>query len=473
MLSIKSEKIKHATELWGLPITAAAMSIPVVMFNLVGYDINPAFLLAPLIAIAFFLNLGKTGIFYILSAVFGVSSVFIANKLSPDGDLIRHLFALVLIMFAPSFLFLGKMIARHLEIRTIFLWLSIFSSVFVLSVALRIIFLDQDVRIYVGPLGLASMNAEFFGFPVFAAFGVLSLAHLICLQAMIICGTFVGGSQKPLAMAALGLSLFCASFLIIGSDSRSAQFLLAWILGTVFVYALINRSSAKRSAIAMLLIVIASTFGYSRMDESRMMDSIAKISAPAALDESSDPRTGDREEFNGKGSGSYPDGRKSDNGSSSTNGIESVGSAATGNGMVKKADAFATGRVELAIEGFREVVASPLVGNGFSSYGRYASDSEKTQALSLNSSTHIYYLTLIWKGGLIFFIPFVAMLLMNFKNCLAARSHTKASPERFYAWSAVLMAFGPMAMAWDILIVPSAGALAFFIFGMLAARNRG
>jgi hypothetical protein len=35
------------------------------------------------------------------------------------------------------------------------------------------------------------------------------------------------------------------------------------------------------------------------------------------------------------------------------------------------------------------------------------------------------------------------------------------------------MAFGPMAMAWDILIVPSAGALAFFLFGLLGGlKNR-
>ncbi|MCO7526407.1 O-antigen ligase family protein [Pseudomonas asiatica] len=457
MSSVNSERFSRVTSNLILPMTAAAISIPVVMFNVIGYDINPAFLLAPLIAIAFFMNIGLTGFLYILSALCGAASIFAVNMISPDGEVTRHIFALILILFAPSFLFLGKMVARRVEVSKVLLWLSVFSSIFVFVVAARILLLEQDVRIYVGPLGLASMNAEFFGLPVFASFGVLSLAHLICLQTMIICGSFVGGSYRYPTMVALGISLFCGTLLVVGSDSRSAQVLLVWIAGTVIAYAIKERGFTTKSSIALFLIISASLVGYSRMGESRMVESIAGISTPSKVVTSKE-NSSDK-----KGSEAADQGIAPSDSSDST-GTESI--------IVEKADAFATGRVELAIEGFREVKASPFLGNGFSSYGRYAEAGEKSQALSMNSSTHIYYLTLLWKGGLLFFIPFIAMLLINFKNCLLARHNTAATPERFYSWSAVLMAFGPMAMAWDILIVPSAGALAFFLFGMLAARSR-
>jgi len=392
------------------------MSIPVVMFNVLGYDINPAFLLVPLISVAFLVTFNIVGVLYLLSVSCGVASIFIVNKISPDGDAVRHAFSLILIMFAPSFLFLGNMLGRRVAISRIFFWLSVFSSIFVFVVAFRVLYLDQDVRIYVGPLEYAYMNAEFLGAPVFATFGVLSLADLICLQTIMICGSFVGGNHRLPVMLGFGVSLFCGAFLITGSDSRSAQVLLVWILGTAIVYAFKNRTSAIRSIVAILLIVLATGFCYTRMTESRMLNSLAHID--------------------------------------------------------RGADEFATGRIELAIEAFREIVASPFIGNGFSGYGRYLSDEGGSKALSMNSSTHIYYLTLIWKGGLLFFVPFALMLLINLKACWLARKKTDATPERFYAWSAVLMAFGPMAMAWDILIVPSAGALAFLLFGMLAACRK-
>ncbi|QIB52606.1 O-antigen ligase family protein [Pseudomonas sp. OIL-1] len=410
-----------------VPAIAAAMSLPIVMFSLMGYDINPVFLLAPLIGVAFLKDSGPAGIAYLISMVFGLVSIFVANKMSPDGELVKHIFSMMLIMFAPSFLFLGKRVAKNNEIRKVFYWFSLFSSLFLIAVAFRIFYLDQDVRIYIGPLGLAAMNAEFIGLPVFATFGVLSLAHLVCLQAMIICGTLISGKISQAMSMAMWVALFCASFLIIGSDSRSAQVMLIWILGSIVLYALRNSEARRNAAVAILAVVMAVVVAYARgMDESRMLSSIEAINEPSVL----------------------------------------RGDALIDRTWEEKADQFATGRVELAIEGVKEAMASPFIGNGFSGYGRYTS---KGMSLGLiaNTSTHIYYLTLWWKGGLIFFIPFVAMILINLKLAITGTKMTEKSPEKFFAWAAVLMAFGPMAMAWDILIVPSAGAVAFFLFGLL------
>ena len=400
-----------------VPGIAAAMCLPIVMFSLMGYDINPAFVLAPFIAIALLMNFGRTGLAYLSAGVMGLISIMVANKVSADGELIKHVFSMVLIMFAPSFLFLGKYISKSSDISRVFYWLSLFSSLFLIVVAARIFYLEQDVRIYLGPFGLAAMNAEFLGLPVFATFGVLSLAYLVCLQAMIICGTLIAGKTNKAVSLLMWVALFCATFLIIGSDSRSAQVLLVWIVGSIVFYAIRNSDYRRNALIAIIAVVIAFAVTYARgMDGGRMVNSIEAISAQKH--------------------------------------------------WKKKADEFATGRIELAIEGVKEVVASPIIGSGFSGYGRYSTEG-KSQALIANTSTHIYYLTLLWKGGLIFFIPFMAMILLNLKSAITGTRMTEKSPERFFAWAAVLMAFGPMAMAWDILIVPSAGAVAFFLFGLL------
>lgn len=427
-----------------VPVIGAAMSLPIVMFSLMGYDINPAFLLAPLIGIAFLMNFGRTGLAYISAMVLGLISIVAANKLSPDGEMVRHVFSLVLIMFAPSFLFLGKYASKEHDVAKVFYWLSLFSALFLIFVTVRIFFLEQAVRIYVGPLGLAAMNAEFFGLPVFATFGVLSLAHLVCLQALILCGTLIGGKASRPVSAVIWIALFCATFLIIGSDSRSAQILLVWILGSVIVYALRNASARLMCGAAILAMLLAFGVTYVRgMSESRLVTSIEVLSG-------------------------YEEPGVSGKPSASENAEEKADTKQ----MVEKADQFATGRVELAIAGVKEVALSPFIGNGFGGYGRYNSEG-MTPALEANSSTHVYYLTLLWKGGLIFFIPFVAMILLNLKSAIIRTKSSGASAERFFAWAAVLMAFGPMALAWDILIVPSAGALAFFMFGLLGGlKNR-
>ncbi|UAW99465.1 O-antigen ligase family protein [Halopseudomonas nanhaiensis] len=419
-----------------MAIVAAMMCIPIVLFQLLGYDINPAFFLVPLIGLGFLNDFDRTGAAYILSMVAGVVSIFAAEAVSPDGETIRHLLSLVLIMFAPSFLFLGRFLAKSSGISRIFFWFSMFSSIFLIVVAARVILLDQAVRIYIGSLGFAAMNAEFLGLPVFATFGVLSLAHLICLQAMILCGTLIGGVANRWLSAVMWLALLSASFLIFGSESRSAQLLLIWIFGSVVLFAFRDRQNARKALFALLALVAAFGLTYVRgIEASRMLSSLDAIKGPASAQEG-----------------------------------HLSGTAEADRVWQEKADQFATGRIQLLVEGVSEAVASPLFGNGFSGYGRYTSE-EISPGLAANTSTHVYFLTLVWKGGLIFFIPFIAMLFFNLSSAVRRTRMSEPSPERFFAWSAVLMAFGPMALVWDILIVPSAGAVAFFLFGMLGAKR--
>lgn len=438
-----------------VPVVAATLSIPVVMFSLMGYDINPAFLLAPVIALAFFIRFRKVSAAFALSAVLGGVSVIAANVCSPDGQVTRHSLSLLLVMFAPGFLFLGRFLAGREGVDRIVFWLSVFSTIFVVAISARIFIVGEAVRIYLGPLGYSAMNAEFLGIPVFASFGVLSLAHLICLQAIIICGSIISGRSIAYIRCFFVVGLVCSSFLIIGSESRSAQMLLAWILATAILYAIRNPSSWKLVGLVVASILLSGVITYARgMNESRMLDSIEAITSESEVTH-----------IVVSGNSSEVVAEKTAEEAANIISDDTVRS------LTKKADTFATGRVELAVEGFKEVLKSPFIGNGFSGYGRY-SDGDHSRASVENTSTHIYYLTLLWKGGLIFFIPFIAMLIMNFKEAWSARPRTGGSPESFFTWSAVFMAFGPMSLAWDILIVPSGGAVAFFLFGMLSGYKR-
>jgi len=84
-----------------------------------------------------------------------------------------------------------------------------------------------------------------------------------------------------------------------------------------------------------------------------------------------------------------------------------------------------------------------------------------------NSTAHLYYLTLLWRGGLLFMIPFLIMITIALRNAWKGRQ-IPMSPEWFFAACAVLMTFTFPSLLWDILIIPSAGALAWFLLGALA-----
>lgn len=410
-----------------ISLITALLCIPIVLFSIMNYEINPAFALSGLLVIALVKKYDKISFTYLLTGVCGIISILVANSINPDGDLLRHFLSFTLIMFAPSFLFLGRYVANKTELEEIWSWLSLFSSLFVIVLASRILILNEAVKIYQGPESFSVMNTQFFGIPVFGSFGILSLAYLICIQALIISGSLLKTDTKITFRWFYITALFCATFLIFGSESRGAQLLIGWIVLTLCIYSLRNPMTWKWSVLAILTIIFAGYMTYSRgMTENRTLETLKDVKM--LLNESEKNQT--TQDFS----------------------IQS--------------DKISSGRVELAKVGIEEVLNSPLIGNGFSGYGRY-SNKEKSFTLNANSSCHIYYLTLLWKGGLLFFLPFMAMLLMNFKNILKYPSSKTTNMEKFFAMSCFLMAFGPMTLTWDILIVPSAGALAFFIFGML------
>ena len=65
-----------------------------------------------------------------------------------------------------------------------------------------------------------------------------------------------------------------------------------------------------------------------------------------------------------------------------------------------------TGRTSLLQDAVGEVVRSPVFGNGFASFNRIDPNIGGRSKRSGNRTTHVHYLTILWKGGLLFFLPY-------------------------------------------------------------------
>lgn len=403
---------------------AASISIPIVLLSVFGYDINPAFGLAPLVAYAIVVALpDRLVICFLAAAVGGLISITGAHYVLPE-DPMRSTLGLTLMLLSPSFLFLGRWMSMRGEAteRLVF-WLSVGSAVFLIPVVARLLIEGEPVRGAIGWQGFAVLNAEWLTLPVFATFGVISLAYLIVLQMIILAGSLFLNVSKPMKVVFF-VALVCAGFMVLGSESRAAQLCVLWLATTAVIAALKFRD--HRPAVALVLLAIsislAATFSRVPADETRLARSAATV-----LDMASGAERNERD---------------------------------------AEMEDLSTGRLELITVGISEVKASPWIGNGFSSYARYA-DEEASGHLAHNSSTHVYYLTVLWKGGLVFALPL--LVFFGIGAWQAFKMRPWKTPAGFFITSAILLAFGPMALTWDILYVPSAGALAWLLLGVISA----
>jgi hypothetical protein len=68
-------------------------------------------------------------------------------------------------------------------------------------------------------------------------------------------------------------------------------------------------------------------------------------------------------------------------------------------------------RESLLRDSLTEVSLSPVFGTGFASFGRIDPDVGARAVKATNRTTHVYYLTILWKGGVIFFVPYMALMV--------------------------------------------------------------
>src|SRR5690606_19117753 len=94
-------------EILSLP-TGVALSFPIALPAVLGYETNPAFLLAPLVAWSFLATWDATAIAFLVAGLAGLTSIVTAAFLYPDGRLLKDILSLTLLMFSAGFFFLGR-----------------------------------------------------------------------------------------------------------------------------------------------------------------------------------------------------------------------------------------------------------------------------------------------------------------------------------------------------------------------------
>jgi len=132
-----------------------------------------------------------------------------------------------------------------------------------------------------------------------------------------------------------------------------------------------------------------------------------------------------------------------------------------------------TGRESILQDSLTEVSLSPIFGTGFASFGRIDPDVGARDVKATIRTTHVYYLTILWKGGVIFFVPYMALLIALWLPALrrlraALRERAGVREEQVFLAAALVFLFTILSITWDILLVPSAGAFGFFLLGALA-----
>lgn len=401
-------------------LAAGTLSFPIALLPVMGYPTNPAFALAPLVALSFLRSWREpTAIAFAAAGICGLLSIGVAEAIASDGRIGRNLLSLTLIMFSAGFFFLG----RILPPRKVLFFLGLFSAIYVLVCAAHVLWLSEDVRVMKDD-GHAYLNMFFFGIPSFASFGVNALAHMVVLQATLIAGLFYSRRYPTMLTAFFGLALMAALFLAMGSDSRSTHISIIILAMSAIAYSFFARRGTLKSIIVFAMLGLVS-FWHGLSDRNpRIIDTAQAVYSNISEKEVIAPWAND-----------------------------------------VKID---SGRVVLIQTALDELIQSPLIGTGFSSWGRYAPVNDQIRA---NSAPHNYYLTLVWKGGILFALPFSVFLTLCAVATWSARPWFRGSALTF-ATFAVALLMVPMALTYETPAVPSAGALGFLLLGLISSLNK-
>lgn len=410
-------------------IVAVILSVPIELETPFGLP-NASYLLAPAIALAFFTSVGdRLNVAFFIAAICGQLTIIIAHYLSPAGLISNTAVLAIGILLPASFIFLGRALYAMAGGHRVIFWLAVFSSIFLIAISVPLIISGQSVRA-LNPDGTAFLNVNFLGLPVYATYGVNSLAPLFAIQAALICGAAYVNSRSYLLLFVP--AVVASSFLVVGSESRASQICIAILICTIALFAVLGRKELKISMLLLISTLIPPT--YSVFNGGDKLRFVSTVSQTADILTPRDQSTSDHS-------------------------VETNQSMRT----YENVDDLSTGRIGLWRTVIKEVAESPIIGNGFSTFGRYSPDSIP-KGLEANTSAHLYYLDLLWKGGLLFFVPFSAFGAIAVCRAYQQRS---VAPDRVFAATGVFMMASAPSLTWDILSIPSAGALAWLLLGGL------
>jgi hypothetical protein len=423
-------------------VTAVLLTIPIFVGNIRHLPIIPQWFLFFLILPVFLQNIRKPlNVTFVILLLAGLVSLIAANFIGPDPAFNWHVFfantseLLLWNLFALSFVFLGKKVADRWGLKRIVKLLAVSSTVFLVVIAMPLIVSGTPVRILSPIDGTASLNVHFLGFPIYASYGVNSLVPLLCLQAAIICASIYVLSRYLAFVFTAGL--MCAVYLTIGSENRASQLSIALLVMPI-CWIIWRQHRWPRTVLVMIAFSLAFALLFVRgIGENRMAESVKDVTK-SVINDVAPSLTRTEQPSVGSDSAVKP----------------------------KSMDAVSTGRITIWRHAFNEWLEHPIIGNGFSTFGRYGGD--VPDGIQQNTTAHFYYLNELWKGGLTFFIPLLVFIYIAVRGAWLNRS-AGFPVERAFLACAVLMAFTLQSFVWDFLTLPSGGSLAWFLLGAMSS----
>lgn len=413
---------------------AAALNVPLLFGTLQGIDLCVSLLVAPIVAYYGWLSLRERAIraevvLFVLAACGGLGSCIAVALDAPDGQLLRHIASLVMILYCIGFLFAGWHASRCIPWQQRLALLVTPAAMFLIVVAAP--HWVWSSRVWITPNEQAQLATTFLGGRLLGAFGVLSLAHLWCMQvALCMLGLCALNDRYLRLLCWAGLA--AGLFLMLASESRAAQGLAGGLVMCFIGYNLYRRRPML--IFGIMLASAAAVIAYLP----QIPHNGTRLSRTIAVAEKLQEREGGAAEV-----------------------------VTAEEAQFDRLVVF-TGRDQLLKAAWADIRANPVFGTGFS--GRIRANEPTYAREAVNSSTHIYYLTLLWKGGLLFALPLLILLLLQVKR-LCQQRREWLFDRNFFMLVTIGMAFGVLALLWDILMVPSAGALAFLLLGLQTQRS--
>lgn len=411
----------HTSVLLGVSV---ALLVPVVLFEYAGFQVNLTLTLAPMAPLCVFLAPPRLRNLFLACTAAGLAAVGLAAVVFGTFQ-IRYVLSLLLMMTPPVYYFLGWYLsARGVRWSVLVLMLAVVSAVFVSVVALQTIVTGTQVRAEAGVLNLTLL-----GWTIYGSYGVLSFTGLLVLDLFVIAAGFLAAPGRARSwLMAIGFG--ATVFLVTGSNARGPQLALPYLAVVLGLIAWFRKPARARVGI-LLLVGVLSAIG----SAARMVGNLRIVDTAKQLSDRSLPATPDvpRQQID----------------------LESL----------------STGRESLLEDSFADIKKSPIFGNGFGSFGRIDRRVGERSVLSGNRTTHIQYLTALWKGGVLFFVPYMAMIGAFWLRAIRAVG-VPLRADVALVGAGVVFLFTVLAFTWDILLVPSAGALAFFLLGAASEPER-
>lgn len=391
-------------------VVALLLVLPITIFNykLTGIPLSDLVCLAGVyfflkniylpLALMLFLSLS----FALFSAILGIA----LYDLSPVLVLGSLLF-----LFKPCFAYFVSLslIKSWGDVRFFFFSFSWLVVVLIISVFFSLLFSYGMVVRAEGVL-----NGDFWGIPLFGAYGVNSLAAFYVMLSLGLVFTilYINGSSR--AFFVFIAVFFLLGFLIFLTVSRMA--VLGFVVVLIGLIVHLMRNSLLKGIVVAFLILLVAFIVFAWAHQSGLLD--AKLNQIAQ----------------GLNSGDF--------------------------------NYLSSGRIDLYLAAITQILSSPFWGAAFGGYEVTFISIDGYDSLA-GLSPHNQYITLLWKMGFPAAISYLLFLGLAVKSSL--NSYSELRGWAILLSLVVLLIFCAF---WDALLIPNVAAVYFFFLGVLSNERR-